>query len=513
MKKTKKLVVRIKKKHLHASLAISVVVILFMLIKVFWNSPGLKQESEVVRQPAVAGSWYPGTENTLTETIKSYITNAQPQEINGRIKALIVPHAGYRFSGLVAAYGFKQLKKDYDTVIVIGPSHHATFRGASIANVTHYRTPLGKLKLSKKASQLRKEDMFSSIESVHLREHSVEIELPFVQYILGDVELIPIIIGPNTNYEEAKKIAETLKKYVDKKTLIIASSDFTHYGPNYGYVPFTENKAENIKKLDEKALSYIKKLDAEGFYEHIKKTGATICGYLPITVLLELLHDDNIKVQQLAYDTSGRQLGDYTNSVSYVTVAFFSQESVSEKDQEFLLKLARKTLELYLAEGKTPKINEDLLSEELTTVKGCFVTLEKHHQLRGCIGHIVPREPLYKCVIDNAVNAAVNDVRFPKVKYDELKDIEIEISVLTVPEEVSFNSPEELLNKLRPNVDGVIIRSGWHQATYLPQVWENFPNKENFLSSLCQKGGAPRDCWKSPSTKVFSYQAQVFREK
>jgi len=151
-------------------------------------------------------------------------------------------------------------------------------------------------------------------------------------------------------------------------------------------------------------------------------------------------------------------------------------------------------------------------SEKLKKVQGCFVTLNKNGNLRGCIGHILPQEELYKCVIDNAVNAAVNDGRFNPVTEDEIKDIEVEVSVLTSPYKLEYNDSQELLEKLRPMVDGVVIKSGWHQSTYLPQVWEMFDSKEEFLSSLCVKGGASQGCWKDPNTEVLVYQAQVFSE-
>lgn len=516
-------VIRIKKKHLYITIVLLLVfIILFSYTTVrdkLLTEEELVDTVKVVREPAVAGSWYPGTESSLKSTVKAYLDNAQAANISGKVTALIEPHAGYSYSGLVAAYGFKQLGKDYDTVILLGPSHHVTFKGASIANVTHYKTPLGELKLSKKAEQLREEPLFSSLDKAHTQEHCLEIEMPFVQYMLGDIEIIPIIIGSNTNFDEAMQIAETLKKYADDRTLIVVSSDFTHYGPNYGYIPFTQDKEENIKKLDEGAIRHIVNIDANGFYDYVQDEGVTICGYLPITILLGMMQNDTT-VKALVYDTSGRQSDDYTNSVSYVTMSFSKpdvfdeEEGVGKEDQKFLLELARQTLESYLGEGKVPEVNEDLLSDTLTEKQGCFVTLERDNQLRGCIGHIIPQESLYQCVIANALNAALNDRRFMPVTEDELPLVDIEVSVLTVPEELEYGSSDELLEMLRQEIDGVIVRSGMNQATYLPQVWSNFNNeKETFMSSLCEKGGLEADCWKDMKTKVLTYQAQVFEEE
>ncbi|GAI80428.1 unnamed protein product, partial [marine sediment metagenome] len=188
------------------------------------------------------------------------------------------------------------------------------------------------------------------------------------------------------------------------------------------------------------------------------------------------------------------------------------EKELSNEEKDFLLSLARKTLDEYYKTGKKININKDPLTENLLNVQGCFVTLKKHGALRGCIGHILPQEELYKCIIDNAINAAINDRRFDPVKEEELKDIEIDISVLSVPEKLSFSSGDDLLDKLRPSVDGVVLKQGFYQSTYLPQVWEQFSSKEQFLSSLCGKGGLDSDCWKDTKTEVLTYQADVFEE-
>jgi len=471
------------------------------------------EEKTVIRKAAVAGSWYPGTKSEIMATIDDYFNNTETEAIDGNIKALIVPHAGWSFSGLVAASGFELLEgKNYKTVIVIGPSHRAAFSGASIPNATHYETPLGLIKLSEKRKILLKEPNFISYPIAHKEEHCIEIELPFLQKTLGEFELIPIIIGYNTNYEQLSQIADSIKGIMDESTLIVISSDFTHFGYNYGYIPFTENIEENIKNLDNGAISFIINKDPSGFYDYVTRTGATICGRLAITILLNIFKDSDITVKHIIYDTSGRQLNDFKNSVSYVSLVFYNQD-LSRENKEFLLRLARETLESYVKKGKKPQLNADLVNDRLLKVQGCFVTLNKNGNLRGCIGHILPQEELYKCVIDNAVNAAAYDKRFSPVKPDELDEIEVEVSVLTVPEELYFESPDDLLNKLQPNIDGVVLQYEGRQSTYLPQVWEQLPNKELFLSSLCQKQGSPADCWQQPYVKVYTYNAFVFHEE
>ena len=188
-------------------------------------------------------------------------------------------------------------------------------------------------------------------------------------------------------------------------------------------------------------------------------------------------------------------------------------EKLSETEQGILLTLARYTAEQYLETGNIPKVDETKLPPALKKVQGCFTTFNKDKNLRGCIGHILPQEELYKCVMDNALNAALNDKRFQPVTREEMDDIDIEISVLSVPQKLEFDSGNDLLTKLRPNIDGVVLIQGLKQSTYLPQVWESFQSKDQFLTSLCKKGEMPLTCWQDTNTEVFTYQAFVFEEE
>lgn len=470
-------------------------------------------EEPVVRESAVAGSWYPGTEQEIQNAISRYYEQVEQEQIEGDIKALIVPHAGWRFSGQVAASGFKQLEdRSYDTVILMGPSHRALFAGASIPNATHYSTPLGLVLLSVKAKMLLQEMDFLSHETAHNEEHCLEIELPFLQHTLGDFKLIPIIIGPETDYEQMVRIAHSIKGIMDDSTLLVISSDFTHYGPNYGYTPFIENIEQNIKVLDSTAIEAIKNKDSKGFSDFVSQLGVTICGRNPITILLSMIEGTNTQVKELMYDTSGRQMDDFTNSVSYVSIVFYEAEEkgLTAEQKQYLLELARETVTTHVTTGQVPQ--QEPPDERLQRVQGCFVTLNKHGALRGCIGHILPQAPLYQCIIINGANAATRDTRFAPVTPDELEAIEIEVSVLSVPEELAFDSPDELKDRLRPLVDGVVLTYQNRQSTYLPQVWEQLPDKELFLSSLCQKQGSPADCWQQPDVRIDTYQANVFHE-
>lgn len=514
-----------------------VILIIIIAILVFRTKLGNKTETglankqttkfkEIVREPAISGSWYPRTKEAVINEIETFFkNNKEIQEINNTISklkkenifAIIVPHAGWRFSGQTASTAFNTIcNKSYQKVFILAPSHYASFRGISVGNFTHYRTPLGKIEVSNIVKELLKKPLFTFVPEMHSKEHAIEIELPFLQYCLNDFEIVPLLVGNLNSYADLQEIAKTLNEYIDNDSLIVVSSDFTHYGANYGYLPFTDNVKENIKKLDLQAFESIKSKDALNFYNFIQRTQDTICGRNPIILLLNIIKDKQLNTTLIKYDASGNILNDFTNSVSYMAIAFSNPEDsvieLTPEEKEFLLKLARETIETYLATGGRPKVDKSQVSDKLKQKMGCFVTLEKNGMLRGCIGHILPQEELYKCVMDNAINAAVNDPRFNPVSTDELKDITIEISALSVPTRLTFSSPEDLKNKLIPNVHGVILKRGFRQSTYLPQVWEQLPDKESFLTQLCIKGGMNPYCWKDSSTEVYVYRAHVFSE-
>lgn len=455
---------------------------------------GQKTESEapkVVREPVFAGTWYPGSSEELNTVVQGFLQKADRVNLAGKVHAVIVPHAGYAFSGQVAANSFKQLD-DYRTVIVLGTSHHYPLQGADIPNYTDFRTPLGDIKLSSKTKELMKDPMFVSIPEADSQEHSIEIELPFLQKTLSDFELVPIIVG-NVNPEKFKTAIDNI---IDDKTLIVVSVDMSHYHPY----------ADTVK-LDNASINSILALDAGSiFSDEIDSPWA-------VASVILLAKEHGWTPHLIKYANSGDVTGDKTQVVGYSAIVFTGNEGLNDEDQKFLLELARKTLQAQLGDGEMQPPDETKLSPALLKEQGCFVTLNEKGNLRGCIGHIVPQEALYKCVIDNAVNAALHDSRFTPVQENELKDIAIEISVLTVPEKLEFSSADDLKNKLVPLRDGVVLKSGWHGATFLPQVWEEIPDKEEFLANLCQKGGASRDCWKDTSTEVYTYHAQVFAEK
>ncbi len=519
-----------------------VIVLLGIAVILFWRARGNKvtapfeekalpkvtetkkeepaEPAKVVLRSALAGRWYPANAETLSKQIDGLFQTAQAEPISNVI-ALILPHAGYRFSGQTAASGLKTTEKEYKRVVIIGPSHGVLMEEIlSVPRVTRYQTPLGQTPLDVEfINRLLEYSVFQNIPQAHMREHSVQIELPLLQHSRKNFKLVPIVAG-SCSLKTIEKAGTILKSMVDEDTLVIASSDFTHYGRPHGYVPFTENIPEKIKKLDMGAYEHIARMDSKGFLEYKRRTRATICGYIPIAILLSML-DRNVEARLVKYTTSGEMTGDFTNSVSYLSVAFSGEwqncpkiepehrkAGLTEQDKKQLLILARKTIVDFLEKRRVPQPSElgVTISDTMREPRAAFVTLKKDSQLRGCIGDTVPWQPLYRSVIRNAINAAVNDRRFLSVTKDEFNDITIEISALTVPEPIA--SAEQI----RIGIDGVILNKDGRSAVFLPQVApENGWDVNQTLTRLSLKAGLPADAWKE-GANFLVFQADVFGE-
>jgi len=506
------------------------------------SQPRPPRKIEKVRQAAVAGLFYPREKDELTATLDKLLKAAEEKPV-GRLRGLVSPHAGYEFSGPVAASGYRQLRgQRFDTVIVMAPSHYSLFQGASIPDVDAYETPLGVIVLSPKAAELARVTPFCVNPSCDVRrpdwwrrapkevppfgqdtphtwEHSLEVQLPFLQRTLGQFELVPIVFGE----VEPAAVAKALVPRLDDRTLLVASSDLSHYHPY-----------EVAERLDGLCVKAICNLDAEGV------AGAEACGRGPIEALVRIAKQKGWKAKLLDCRNSGNTSGNRGQVVGYAAIAFYEPDGTapepepepepqepelrepptpppkaqrfSSEERAFLLDLARRTVEAAAAGDPLPEPELADVPPAAEAQLACFVTLTKHGELRGCIGSLVPRQALYRDVIDRARAAAVEDHRFTPVRPDELDDIEVEVSVLTVPERLDYAGADDLLGKLRPRIDGVVLQVGRGQATFLPQVWEQLPDKETFLSRLSMKAGLPAYAWRSPGALVLTYQVEAFHE-
>ena len=482
------------------------------------------EHAKKVFNSPLAGMWYDADKQRLSAEIDRYIAEAGTSPLEN-VQALVLPHAGYRYSGPVAAFGLKAvLGREYTRVIVMGPSHRVYMHGcAHVSDMTHLATPLGEVPLDlEAAAALRTHPEFRVIRGVDESEHSVQIQVPLLQRALKDFRLVPIVVG-NVDGETIERMAAILQGIVDDKTLVVASSDFTHYGRDYGYVPFEDNISVNLEKLDMGAWEKIQKKDAAGFADYVEDTGATICGRYPISILLSMLPADS-QAHLLKYDTSGRVTGDERMSVSYLSLAFTgtwpSAASVkgetpstgavlSEEDKAGLLALARGMLETYVKSGKTASPEElgITVTAGMRQVMGAFVTLHIGGELRGCIGEIFPRRPLFKAVMERAVDAGVKDPRFRPVSKQELPLLHYEISALTPPVPVA-SYKEIVLGR-----HGMVMEKNGRSAVFLPQVApEQHWTLEETLTHLSMKAGLSSDAWKEGASWTV-FEAIVFEEE
>ncbi len=283
-------------------------------------------QAENVRPSPLAGAWYSADAQLLEKMLQDYLVQADPPALNDRIVALISPHAGYAYSGQAAAYGFKVVQgKKYTRVIIIGPSHYERFHGIGVSSYDSYETPLGKVPVDKAVGEmLSRHPLFQHYPRAESREHSLEMQLPYLQAVLKNFSIVPLIVG-DLNLNEYPQVAEQLVPYIAADTLIVVSSDFTHYGPQFGYLPFTENVKENLQNLDMGSVKPILAKDCSGFNAYVQETGITICGSKPIGVLLHLLPAGTTG-QLLTYCTSGDLMKDFSSSVSYCSIVFYSSQ-------------------------------------------------------------------------------------------------------------------------------------------------------------------------------------------
>lgn len=465
-----------------------------------------------IRKPAYAGSFYPATHTELTAFIEQLTGRVKQTHINSppntSLKALIMPHAGYIYSGLTAAYISLVLKENqFKRVIVMAPDHRVGFKGGAISDVTAYETPLGLIPINEDAATLRgNKYLFQTIPASDRVEHSLEVVLPFLQYFLKKFELIPIVLGQGNDL--ADRVSAALDPLIDQNTLLVVSSDLSHY------LSYQEAVAR-----DRETINMILNLDAGKL---LTRENAA-CGKIPILVLINMARRHGWQPILLHYSNSGDTAGDRSRVVGYAAIAFYggssmqnsidSSQSLSKHQGQTLVRLARQTIAERLGKKSITVDPETLADSVFQDHRGTFVTLTINKQLRGCIGNLDSTKSILAGIKRNAINAAFHDPRFPALKAHELDQVDIEISILTEPHRLEYGDSKDLLSKLRVHVDGVILSKGSASATFLPQVWEQLPRPEQFLSHLCMKAGLPADDWEKSRLEILTYQVQYFEEE
>jgi AmmeMemoRadiSam system protein B/AmmeMemoRadiSam system protein A len=485
---------------------------------------GCGADSKPVRSPAVAGQFYPGDETKLHRALTHFLDEAVPP-CGEQPLAIVVPHAGYVYSGQIVADAFRQAAPfRYDVVVILGTNHTtAPFDGVALYPRGAFRTPLGDALIDDKIATalMAEESMFMVRPEAHAREHSVEVQVPFVQQLFPDARIVPAVVGTSdlrlcTRFGRA--LAAVLR---GKKALIVASSDLSHY-PEY----------EDAVEVDSRTLAAVTSFDPpqvatavnDAMSGGIRNLSTCACGEGPIlTAMVAAKELGATHGRLISYANSGdAAVGEYDRVVGYGAVIFApgpasadaapvlmrSADSTAGEltaaDKKALLALARRSIEWYLDSGMTPLPRNFAAAARVP--QGAFVTLKKHGELRGCVGHMAEDLPLCRAVCGMALMSAFEDQRFQPVAADEMKDIEVEISALTPFKRIP-GAGQIVLGR-----DGVVIRKNGRSAVFLPQVaTEQGWTRDEMLDQLCRKAGLPVGSWRQ-NAELFTFQAVVFSE-
>jgi len=437
----------------------------------------------MVRNPIVAGQFYPASPPQLKAMIAQFIDKKAVKE---EVIGLVSPHAGYVYSGPVAGAVISKIKFK-DTFIIIGPNHAGYGKPFSIMTEGTWETSLGEVEIDSELGMqiLATSSYLTEDSAAHLYEHSIEVQLPFLQYFKPDIKIVPIMLSHGTAaiYKEiGKEIAKAIKD-LNKDVIIIASSDMTHYEPH-----------ESAKRKDSKAIEAILDLNEDELLKRIDELNISMCGYAPTVSLISAAKELGAeKAELVRYQTSGDTSGDYSSVVGYAGII------IMKKEMHPLVKLAKETVDTYIKEGKITHPKK--LAPEMKQRTGVFVSIHKLGELRGCIGTIEPvKKNVAEEVIANATSSATRDPRFPSITPDELADLDYSVDVLTKPE------PVESEDQLDPKRYGVIVEAGMRRGLLLPDL-EGVDTADYQIDICRQKGGI------APDEPVKLYRFEVRRYK
>ena len=477
----------------------------------------MKEEYEV-RRPMVAGSFYPSNPVELAKIIAEFFSKAEKKSLGGQVKAIVAPHAGYQYSGQIAANAFKQIEgESYDVVVVVAPSHRF-FRGVSVYSGGGYQTPLGLIEIDRKLSKEiadKHPDVYSSTVghsgSGGHGEHSLEVQLPFLQTVLGKFRLVAIVMGEQEE-SSIRATAEVLAAVMkDRNALLVASTDMSHFYP--------EKEARRLDKNFESALSGF---ETQKILDVISSGKAEACGFGPVAAVVEAERRIGGKeVEIISYGTSGSITGDFSEVVGYLSAVITGPalakkrpaamglpirkktNGFTDEEKAYMKRIAMMAVEAGAKGDKfdLPPIPTDRLKEK----RGAFVTLTKQGMLRGCIGLIQAKHSLAEAVANMAIAAAFEDPRFPSVTESELADLDYEISVMS-PLSLVGNFEEIAVGK-----DGLLIRLDMHSGLLLPQVaTEQGWDRTTFLEQTCLKAGLSKNSYHEKRAHIYKFTVDKF---
>ncbi len=435
----------------------------------------------MIRNPVVSGQFYPDSPDQLRAMIGGFVDE---KAVKAEVVGLVSPHAGYIFSGPVAGAVISKVKFK-DTFVIMGPNHTGRGKPLSIMTQGTWKTPLGEVEIDSELSKriLATSSHLQEDHVAHQYEHSIEVQIPFLQYFKTDIRLVPIMLAYSslTTYKEiGKELAKAIKD-LNKEVVIIASSDMTHYEPQ-----------ESAQRKDTQAIEAILDLNEDELFRRVDELNISMCGYAPTVSLISAAKELGATGAELVrYQTSGDTTGDYSSVVGYAGVIITKMSPVA--------KLARETVETYVKEGRTPQPEE--LTPEMKQQAGVFVSIHKFGELRGCIGTFEPQqENVAEEIITNAISSATRDPRFPPVAPDELKDLSYSVDVLTTPEPI----PDK--DQLDPKRYGVIVECGLRRGLLLPDL-EGVDTVDYQIDICCQKAGI------MPDEPIKLYRFEVKRYK
>lgn len=474
------------------------------------------ESAPAIRESAVAGSWYPDDPSALRSQIVGFLARVPASTYSGHLMALVVPHAGLVYSGQVAAHAYKLLEsQSVSTVILLGPSHRARFEGIAVYAGAGFRTPLGVVPIDTDfvRAVTEREKGIVHLPDAHAREHSIEIQLPFLQVVAPKARIVPLLMS-DQGADTCRRLAETLAAVMrDHPALLVASSDLSHYHPY-----------DEARRLDTVVSDRVAALDPDGLGRDLAEKKCEACGGGPmVTALLAARHLGATRSEVLTYANSGDVTGrkdDPRGVVGYMAAAVgkgnverspaastsaerANVSAFSSEEKDILHRLARQAVEAACQGGPPPAVGE--VPPHLKDLRGAFVTLKKDGHLRGCIGQVLPQGPLAETVSAVAASAAIRDPRFKPVQAAELKDIHIEISVLSPPHRITT------VDEIQVGTHGLIVRRNGASGLLLPQVaTEQGWGRDAFLEHTCIKAGLPREAWKDKETEIFVFSAEVF---
>lgn len=444
-----------------------------------------------IHQPVAAGTFYPDGPGALHATITDLLACAPPLDVPPP-KAVILPHAGYRFSGAVAAAGIAALAPDVRRVVVLGPSHRFAFRGIALPDASAMATPLGAVPIDGEitAALLRHAEVRVEPRA-HAAEHSVEVELPFLQHRLGEFSVVPLVVGEIAT-DRLAAILESL--WGGDETLIVVSTDLSHF-----------LAATEAERTDLETAHAIEKGDASAL------DGFRACGHRPLAALLTCAAARGMRITRLALSHSGKVSGDDARVVGYGAWMLHDAETarLSPTHRAGALRLAGRALHGRLGAERAP-VDLGEVAMPLRSVAAAFVTLSQDGRLRGCIGTLSAHRALADDIAGNAVGAGFEDPRFRPVTLADLAGVELEIAVLSRAARMLFRDEADLAAQIRPGRDGLILQEGDRRATFLPKVWDQIATPADFLGHLKRKAGLPPDHW-SPEIRVWRYIAESFK--